>query len=279
MVFENKSNKSDVYDFFVTPVQQQSVASKYLAQSNNESETASGINENLSKYLNEKAISEMIKVNSEITKILNKFKIPLKINMKILDNLVNNHLRQTRNIAIGIANNLDENLKSSVNYKALSEATSLHDLAKVIIPENIINKKGRLTNEEFEIMKKHSDLSYEMLKTTDLDPATLHLIRNHHQNAKKTGYPAVDENFVPDVNLEILSLADMYSALREKRSYKTELSKAQALEIIEGEVKQGKFHLNIFKALCMYAQNEDKSSNFKNQRKIFNFKPVNSFSA
>lgn len=277
MVLEKESSKTSVYNYFGNPIQHEDVVSNYLSHNENADNTQ--INEHLSKYLNEKAISEMIKVNSEITKILNKFKIPLKINMNILDNLVNNHLKQTRNIAIGIANNLDANMQASVNYKALAEATSLHDLAKVIIPENIINKNGRLTNEEFEIMKKHSDLSYEMLKSTDLDPQTLHLIKNHHQNAKKTGYPAVDDNFVADINLEILSLADKYSALREKRSYKKEMSKEKALGIIEEEVKQGKFHLNVFRALCAYAHKEEKSFDFKNQRKIFNLKPVNSFSA
>jgi len=272
MVSEKDSSRTGVHDFFANPIQQ-SVAPGYLSPEKNED--FAGISADLSKYLNENAISEMIKVNSEITKILSKFKIPLKINMKVLDNLVQNHLPETRKAAIGIANHLPDNFQPMINRKALTEATSLHDLAKVIIPEDIINKRGSLTEEEFEIVKKHSDLSYEMLKSTDLDSQTLNLIKNHHQNAKKTGYPSVDENFVSDINLQILSLADMYSALREKRSYKSEMSKEQALAIINKEVKQGKFSTYVFKALVDYA-NEKNSIKLKPQRQVFNLEAVNS---
>jgi len=255
MVLEKNSNQPSVRDFFVNPIRHEDVVSKYLPR--NESAEDSDIHEHLYKYLNEQAISEMIKVNSEISKFFSKFKISIKINMKILDNLVNHHLLHTRNIAVGIANNLEPHLQPFVNYKALNEATSLHDLAKVIIPEEILNKKGRLIGEEIEIMQKHSDLSYEMLKSTDLDKETLNLIKNHHQASQKTDSREAEKNFVSDINLQILSMADIYSALREKRSYKPEMSKQEALEIINEDVKQEKFHYCIFEALCKYADEEE----------------------
>lgn len=69
------------------------------------------------------------------------------------------------------------------------DAAYLHDIGKVLIPVNILNKAGKLDERETEIMHKHSELGYELLKSTDIDKKTLNLIRNHHQNAKKTGYP------------------------------------------------------------------------------------------
>lgn len=217
----------------------------------------------LNKYLNEKAISEMISVNSEITRILNKFKVSIKINMGILNNLVQNHLADTRKIAMGIADNLPHNFQASLNRKALAEATTLHDIAKAIIPENIVNKEGTLTEAEREIMKEHAVLSYELLKSTDLSEETLNLIKNHHE-------PETIEE-------QILSMADIYSALREKRCYKAEMTNEQALEIIAQETEQGKFHSVVYDALVDYANMTEKLTQVKPKWQIFNFKFINGF--
>lgn len=275
MVLDTNSSQAEVQDFFGKPIHNDSALKCY---GDVENADYSGFDTNLYKYLNEKSISEMIKVNSEIGRILKKFKISVKINMKILNNLVRNHLPQTKNIALGIAKHLPEDLQIDVNKKALSKATCLHDLAKVIIPENIINKKGSLNTVERQIMQEHAALSYEMLKTTDLDEETLNLIKNHHHNPIKATTPQIG-NTIENINLQILSMADIYSALREKRSYKDKMSKEQALEIIRIEVEKGKFHLSVFNALVEYTKYDENLSNGNSKGQIFNFKPVNSFSA
>lgn len=276
MVVEANSNQLSVRDFFDNPIKNRSAVKSLIGE---ESANYSDIDSDLHKYLNEKAISEMVKVNSEITQILSKFKISIKINMRILNNLVQNHLPQTKDTALGIADYLPQNFKSAVNRKALVEATILHDIAKVIIPENIVNKEGSLTEAEREIMKEHAILSYELLKNTDLSDETLNLIKNHHHNPTKSGYPATDDNFISDINLQILSMADIYSALREKRSYKAAMSKEQALEIINKETQEGKFHSHVYSALVAYANKEENSFKLKLKRQLFNFKFVNCFSA
>ena len=218
------------------------------------------INAGFQKYLSEKSITEMIKVSAEIKRILNLAKIPLQINMKALQDLVQNHLNHTKNVAVGIASNLPQNFKSEVNLQSLQKAAVLHDIGKVLIPEKILNKKGALNNEELSIMQKHPILGYEMLKSTDLDETTLNLIKNHHQNAHKTGYPSITGNFIADINLQILCASDIYSALREKRSYKPELNKNQALAIIHKDMMQGKLHPCVFKALVDYANKSETPS-------------------
>lgn len=260
-----KSNRTSAKDFFDTPINNQSALRCYGDIDNVD---YSGFDSNLNKYLNEKSISEMIKVNSEISNILNRFKISIKINMGILNNLVHNHLPQTRDIALGIAKHLPSELKSEVNHKALAEATSLHDIAKVIIPEDIINKAGALDDNERKIMQEHAKLSYEMLKTTDLSKETLDLIKNHHY---------ADEKCMYNINLQILSIADVYSALREKRSYKAEMTKEQALSIINKEVEEGKFLPSVYKALTDYTEKEEGLAKINSKRKFFNFKPINGF--
>ncbi len=218
----------------------------------------------LDKYASVEAISNMVKANPEILKILNESNIPLRINIMALEDLKKNHLPETKKIALGIVNNLPINFKCAVDTKTIQQATELHDLGKVLIPASILDKKGALSESEMQIMQKHSQLGYELLKSTDLDDATLDLVKNHHQNAQRTGYPNVEDNFVSDINLQILSLADMYSALREKRSYKPSLNKNEALAIIHKDVKQGKVNPYVFKALVDYA-NDVERKKFQNE--------------
>lgn len=236
------------------------------------------INTDLYKYLNANAIAEMVKINAEIKRILEEFKLPIKINMSVLHNLIKNHLPQTKKAVVGIANNLPQDLRESVNMPAIQKAAVLHDCGKVLIPEKILNKQGVLNEKERAIMEKHAILGYEMLKGTDLDEETLKLVRNHHQNAQKSGYPKVEETYVSDINSQILSAADIYSALREKRSYKKEMGKNQALSVMHKEMQKGNIHPHIFKALVDYANQEEKSAQIKPQRKISNFKLVNCLS-
>ena len=264
-------------NFFINTLQKYLASQKYATPQIKPDSVS--VNTDLYKYINSNAVSEMVQVNSEITRILNELKIPLKINMNVLHDLVKNHLPKTKNAAIGIANKLPKEFKSEVDFQALQKASVLHDYGKVLIPEKILNKEGKLTPQEREIMQKHSVLGYEMLKNTDLDKETLHLIKNHHQNAQKSGYPTADENFVADINLQILSAADVYSALREKRSYKIEMTKNQALAIMHNDVKQGKMHPYVFKALVDYANEEEGLVKVQPKRKLFNLKFVNSLSA
>lgn len=211
------------------------------------------------KYTSEAALKKMILANPKINHILKSSDIPLVLNMKDFKSLLANHATDTQNIAMGISSNLPFSLRTKVNEKALKDAAYLHDIGKVLIPAKILNKNGKLDTKETEIMHKHSELGYELLRTTDIDPITLNLVRNHHQNAKKTGYPWVNKDFYADINLQILSTADKYSALTEKRAYKEPMDAKQALTIIYQDVKEGKLNPLVFKALVNFVQtNENK---------------------
>ncbi len=206
----------------------------------------------LERYTSEAYIQKMINSNPKIKKMVKGFNPDLKLNIKELNELKQNHMQNTREIVKGITDNLPFSLRNKVDIKSVEDASYLHDIGKVLIPAEILNKPDKLTALETEIMHKHSELGYELLKSTKLDEKTLHLIRNHHQNAKKTGYPWVSNDFNADINLQILSAADKYSALTEKRTYKKEMPPKQALTIIYQDVKDGKLHPFVFKALVNY---------------------------
>lgn len=200
-------------------------------------------------YATEDAIKYAIKTNPAIKNILKEMNAPVKLNMKELEHLLNNHAKDVQNIATGIINNLPKGLKEHVNVKSVKEASLLHDVGKVLIPTEILNKPEKLTSEEQKIMHRHSELGYEILKNTDIDTRTLNLIKYHHQNANHNGYPAVKTDFFADINLQILSASDKFSALTEERTYKKALTDKEALAIIYKDVQIGNLHPFVFKAL------------------------------
>ena len=193
--------------------------------------------------------------NDEIVDLIEDNTIDLneKLFQYDLKTLLDNHCSDVQNIALGIAENLPFSLQSKVDKTALKEAAYLHDIGKVLIPPEVLNKNGKLNDYETEVMHKHSELGYEILKNTNISKKTLDLIRNHHQNAKRSGYPFVNKDFRADLDLQILTMADKYSALTEKRVYKEAMTPKQALTIICSDVKEGKLHPFVFKALVSYA--------------------------
>lgn len=210
----------------------------------------------IDRYTTEAAIKRMIASNPKIKNITKKYNPNLNLNMNELRELLSTHAADTGNIAMGIIEHLPFSLQNRVDSKAISDAAYLHDLGKVLIPPEVLNKPGKLDSNETKIMHTHSELSYELLKNSKINDKTLKLIRNHHQNAKKTGYPWVGNDFSADLNLQILSVADKYSALTEKRAYKEPMSPKQALTIIYQDVKEEKLHPFVFKALINYVNNE-----------------------
>lgn len=201
------------------------------------------------RFFNEQEIKKMISQNPEVKKILSANKIPAKLNMQELLELKDNHCKATQDIAQTIANNLPQALKQQVNMKNLKEGALLHDFGKVLIPPEILNKNGALTNEEHKIMDLHTELGYQLLKNTGINDEVLKLVRHHHCEK--------EANYVPDINVQILNLADKYSALTEKRVYKEAFTPQKALTIIYGDVKKGNIHPFLFNALVKSVQNNE----------------------
>ena len=216
-----------------------------------------GEEEKLQKSL----LHRMINLNPRIKKILSNFRIKPNINTKTLKELSGGHMNDTCNIAMGIYSFLSDKMKSIVSRDAIKEASMLHDMGKVLIPSKILNKPAKLNKKERKIMNIHSTLGYELLKTQELSPETLELIKYHHQNLKHSGYPLIVSDYnISDIGVQIISTADKYSALREKRVYRRKLNRAEALLILYKEVLEGKIHKEVYKALFEYASKYDKAA-------------------
>lgn len=208
----------------------------------------------LNVYTAENTLNKAISENPRIKAILDEAGVPCKLNMAVLENLQKNHALDTKNIAIGIIENLPFSLKNKVDKVSVEKAAYLHDVGKALIPEEILNKNGTLNESETKIMHLHSELGFELLKNSNLDKKTLSIIKNHHQNARRTGYPFVDKMFFADINQQIVALADKYSALTEKRAYKDALTPKEALTVIYRDVERGNFNPVVFNSLVKYSQ-------------------------
>lgn len=115
----------------------------------------------------------------------------------------------------------------------LGIAGLLHDVGKAKIPNEILNKPGKLTDEEFEIIKNHSLYGFEILKEKNcFSPLILDGVLHHHEKMNGTGYPDCLKDEQISLFSKILSVADIYDALVTKRPYKGPISGRQALEMV-----------------------------------------------
>lgn len=205
--------------------------------------------------LHRSVVQKMIDSNPHIARLLKRYRIKPAIDTRTLNELTSGHMNETCNIAIGVYSILSNDIKSKVDKESLKEASMLHDLGKVLIPSKILNKPAKLNTKERKIMNIHSTLGYELLKTQNLSEETLSLIKYHHQNLKHTGYPALSsDNTDSDLGVQIISIADKYSALRESRVYRRRLSRTEALLILYKEVREGKIMPAVYNALFKYAE-------------------------
>ena len=120
----------------------------------------------------------------------------------------------------------------------IATASALHDIGKIGIDEKILNKPGRLTPEEYEIMKTHSVIGYDMLNSIELYQdeelvkVAKEICRWHHERYDGRGYPDGLKGEEIPVSAQVVSLADVYDALVSERVYKKAFSHEQAMNMI-----------------------------------------------
>jgi diguanylate cyclase (GGDEF)-like protein len=160
----------------------------------------------------------------------------------------------------------------------ISTASALHDIGKVAIPERILNKPGKLTKEEFEVIKTHSQIGASMLEklpfhqNQPLVRVAYEICRWHHERYDGGGYPDGLKGGEIPTSAQIVSLADVYTALTSGRVYKEAYSHEKAMKmILEGAC--GVFHPLLLECLLeiaddLQAKLEVESQDCNNQREM-----------
>lgn len=117
----------------------------------------------------------------------------------------------------------------------LTIAGLFHDIGKTLIPKDILDKPGKLTPQEYEIVKMHSKMGYDLLISSGLNARILNAILNHHERCDGSGYPnGIDGSKIDDFTM-IIAVADVYDAMTSARSYRHSLCPFKVIANFEDE--------------------------------------------
>lgn len=137
----------------------------------------------------------------------------------------------------------DQYFLSKADISLISTASALHDIGKISIPDTILNKPGRLTAEEFEVIKTHAMVGADMLSDLPIEQQEAPLVkvaseicRWHHERYDGNGYPDGLKGEEIPISAQVVALADVYDALTSERCYKKAYSHEESLKmILEGQ--------------------------------------------
>ena len=136
----------------------------------------------------------------------------------------------------------------------ITTASSLHDIGKIGIPEGILNKPGRLTDEEFKIMKTHSEIGASLIRDMNFSESkplvhtAWEICRWHHERWDGKGYPDGLKGEEIPISAQVVSIVDVYDALTSERCYKKAFDHDTAVKmILEGQC--GQFNPILLKCL------------------------------
>lgn len=112
----------------------------------------------------------------------------------------------------------------------------LHDIGKVEVPSELVHKSDVLSDSEYEVMQKHPQYGYDMLKDSyDISPISRQIILLHHEKLNGVGYPlGLKEKDIP-VHVRVVTMCDIFNAITSNRSYKSRMSADEALEVLRVE--------------------------------------------
>ncbi len=201
-----------------------------------------GIDELKNQEELERKFAEQVKYKKFSEKIIDS----LGVLVEFRDGDSGAHIMRTRELTRILLNYVKNNMvtfrPSLDEIEKISTASAMHDVGKISIPDAILNKPGRLTPEEFAVMKTHSEKGYQILKNLDLgqdeefNKYCLEICRWHHERYDGNGYP---DHLVGDeipIWSQIVGIVDVYDALVSPRVYKSAYTHEEALNmIISGE--------------------------------------------
>ncbi|MCX8059149.1 MAG: HD domain-containing protein [Spirochaetes bacterium] len=145
------------------------------------------------------------------------------------DQITGLHIRRVAKLSFEIAKEmkLDNEFIQRIEMYSV-----LHDVGKVGIPNNILQKEDSYTEEEFNIMKKHTEIGAKMLSSSGIDQMARNIALYHHEYWNGNGYPyGIKENDIP-LEARIVAVADVFDALFTKRHYKESLNFEYCFEYI-----------------------------------------------
>ena len=146
------------------------------------------------------------------------------------DQVTHGHIRRVQRLAVGLARFMGVN--DDIQIRAIEAAALLHDMGKLAIPEFILNKPGKLTSKEFDVMKQHANIGADILGSIHFPYPVVPIVRHHHESWDGTGYPDKLKGVAIPLGARILSVVDCFDALTSDRPYRPALSVDDAIAIL-----------------------------------------------
>lgn len=146
------------------------------------------------------------------------------------DTYTHGHCERVASYAVAVARALGADVHEQTTVRI---GAYLHDVGKVKVPHEILNKPGRLTREEFEVIQMHSVWGVELLATVEFPWDIKPIIRWHHEKHDGTGYPDRLKGEEIPTNAQVIGIVDVYDALTSTRSYRPAMTHAEAIAEIQ----------------------------------------------
>jgi len=203
---------------------------------NTMTEELSNANINMQNLVTEKT-EKVIKLQNAILKTM--FDLT-----EFRDNITGGHTERTQN---GVRILLDEIIKNGLFTDTIKDwdkylvlmSTQLHDIGKIAIKDQILRKPGKLTDDEFDEMKKHTDLGFDIIKRIKVNLGESDILKQakifaltHHEKWDGSGYPKGLKGYEIPLEGRIMAIADVYDALVSERPYKKAIPHEEAVKII-----------------------------------------------
>jgi putative nucleotidyltransferase with HDIG domain len=175
--------------------------------------------------------------------------------MEARDKYTEGHSQRVAEIASKIAKQLKY---SDIKIERLNIASLLHDVGKIGIDDHILRKPGKLSSDEFEIIKKHPEIGFNILKDIKNLENILPIVRHHHEKYDGSGYPDRKNGEELPIDVFIIQLADSIDAMATDRPYRHALTQEQILSEIK-RCSGTQFHPKVVEAYLNVLREEGKA--------------------
>jgi putative nucleotidyltransferase with HDIG domain len=146
------------------------------------------------------------------------------------DQVTHGHIRRVQQLTLSLARELG--VRDFSLIQALEAAALLHDTGKLVVPEHILNKPGKLTKGEFDKMKAHAAVGADILSSIKFPYPVVPIVRHHHENWDGSGYPDGLKATTIPIGARILAVVDCFDALTSDRPYRPKMTDADAMGIL-----------------------------------------------
>ena len=174
-------------------------------------------------------ISELEETNANLRRAFEGAIQTLTVSSEIRDPYSAGHQRRVTDLAIAIAKEMHqpENIVAGIRMAGL-----IHDIGKLAVPAEILSKPSKINDLEFQLVKTHPEIGYDILKNIDFPWPVAEIVLQHHERINGTGYPRKLKK--PDIIIEarIINVADVVEAMASYRSYRPSLGIEKSLDQI-----------------------------------------------